>query len=399
MKKKYIIIPIIVVIGILSVVSLFKTLSYKLTVLKIEKDLLSYYNLNKVDSIEDNSVEFEFYLNEPPSEYNITKLVNYYLSQLCDVKNNKKIDKETYYKENLWVQDKKYYYEQFAHNFSWYIQDENIDIDYATRELERVFIHKNNEWFITVDAVEKCDLPYGYYYVYNKRQFEKLDNVKKVTNVKFIEKINFDNPEFKKMHYDIEITYIDKNSIEQKQKRYAIYNKETKLWSAGLNKLYFNDDRKAVIRLCHHTYDYEKEEEESRINEEMAQEQKERREAEDKALEEQTGCHIEYKRIFANSSSIKLLYYFNEDRWEYKYIAHVMKKGGDLNEFMKTLKGELSFYLPYEEKMTIDEVTEKFLNDREQVKKALELWDIDLDKIHEEDIIKVIKDRTVQKND
>lgn len=281
MKKKYIIIQIIIIIGILSIVSLFKILSYRLTVFKIEKELLSYYNLNQVDSIKDNRIELEFYLKEPPSEYNITRLVNYYLSQLYDVKNNKRIDKDMYSYKHLWVQDDKYYYEQFADNYAWYIHNENIDIDYAIRELEKIFIHKNDEWFISVDANEKNDLPYGYYYIYVKRKFEKLDNVKRVTNVKIIDKIDFDNQKFKHNPIDIEVTYIDKNNVEQKQKRFVTYDKDTKLWIVGLNHFYFVDDSEAKIRLCHHAYDKEREEEEKRIEKEMEEMQRQKLEYEE----------------------------------------------------------------------------------------------------------------------
>ena len=280
-KKKYIIIPIITIIGILSIISLFKILSYRLTILRVEKELLSYYNLNQVDSIKDNSIELEFCLKEPPSEYNITKLVNYYLSQLYDVKNKIKIDKDTYSYKHLWVQDDKYYYEQFADNYAWYIQDENIDIDYAISELEKIFIHKNDEWFISVDTNEKCDLPYGYYFIYDKRKFKKLDNVKKVTNVKLIDKLDFDNQKFKETPFHIEVTYIDKKDVEQKQKRFVTYDQDTKLWSVGLNHFYFDDDSEAKIRLCHHAYDKEREEVEKRIEKEMEEMQRQKLEYEE----------------------------------------------------------------------------------------------------------------------
>ena len=73
MKKKYIIIQIITIIGILSIVSLFKILSYRLEIRKNEKILLNYYNLESTYGMTENSVnEIETCKNNSPQEYNIT---------------------------------------------------------------------------------------------------------------------------------------------------------------------------------------------------------------------------------------------------------------------------------------------------------------------------------------
>ena len=266
MKKKYIIILPIAIICIISIINLFKIVSYKLRVYRIENMLLSYFNLNYVNGLTVGCKELiEFYKTDPPTEYNVSPLVDFYISQLNELKNDKRGNKDIWENKRLYINDNDYYI-QNAFNYTGYVNENNIDIDFVTNELEKIFIHRDTEWFLNVESNNEYELPYQYYLIYNKRKYKKLDKVKRVIKVKFTEKIDFKDKQYKKKSYNIDVFYLDKNNIKQIDKRYASYNFETDEWSAGLNELWYNNDGDARITLHHHTYDKEKEEEEKRMN-------------------------------------------------------------------------------------------------------------------------------------
>ena len=248
MNKKYIMMPVIVIIGMFLIISLFKIISYRLKVNKIEKKLLSYCNLEPVDGIKKGK-GIEYLTNDSPAEYDITKIVDYYLLQLKSIKEGKVSEKDT--NNQLYINDNNYY-TQYSKDYTGYVASDNIDVDFAKSELEKIFIHKDKNWFISVNANEKYDLPYEYYITYEKRQFEKLDNVKKVLSVRFTEKIDFKLNETNTNSYNVEIIYLDKNNKKQKNERYATYHHDTKLWGVGLNQLYFINGDKAKITLNNH---------------------------------------------------------------------------------------------------------------------------------------------------
>ena len=382
--------PVIVIIGMFLIISLFKIISYRLKVNKIEKKLLSYCNLEPVDGIKKGK-GIEYLTNDSPAEYDITKIVDYYLLQLKSIKEGKVSEKDT--NNQLYINDNNYY-TQYSKDYTGYVASDNIDVDFAKSELEKIFIHKDKNWFISVNANEKYDLPYEYYITYEKRQFEKLDNVKKVLSVRFTEKIDFKLNETNTNSYNVEIIYLDKNNKKQKNERYATYHHDTKLWGVGLNQLYFINGDKAKITLNNHIYDREREEKLRIENEEVAQAQRSLREYENKLEEEENGYRVETKSVFDGAGLIVRYDYFREKRWKYRFNKERSLKGKDIVETIELNEGKHGFELPYTDEMTIDEAVERFLNDREQVKKALALWNIDLDKIKEEDIIEKINEVT-----
>ena len=267
MKKKYILLPLIIIIGLFVTISLFSSLLYRFKVSRIENMLQKYFNLEIVDGLSDDCrEEIEFYKMETPIEYNITKVVDYYLQQLKQANNDNRDEKVT--KKQLYVNDNDYYI-QYSKNYSGYVYDNNINLNSVKKELKEILIYKDSNWYIDVNSKEIVELPYGYYLSYSKLKYEKLDNVKKVINVKIIEKIDFDNNKYNKKGYKIKIKYLDKYNNIQVFNKSANYYFNTKLWGATLQRLYYNFTAKAEIRLCNHQYDREREEEEKRINEEM----------------------------------------------------------------------------------------------------------------------------------
>ena len=279
MKKKYIIIQIITIIGILSIVSLFKILSYRLEIRKNEKILLNYYNLESTYGMTENSVnEIETCKNNSPQEYNITKLVDYYLEQLKSANDNKEIEliKESFYVNNN-------YYRQYGKNFTKYISDYKVDIDLLVEELKTILYYKGDNWFIPINASDRIELPYGYYLEYSvKGMFEKLNKVKRIQNVHLIDMFIISNKSenSKSKTYNISIDYIDNNDTKQNVIGMATYNYDNKLWNTSLYNLYYKL-KKAEIRLCHHAYDKEREEVKKRIEKEMEEMQRQKLEYEE----------------------------------------------------------------------------------------------------------------------
>ena len=250
---------------IIFIILLIPTIRYKIKIRKEENKLLKFYNLETIDGIS-KSVEFDYIKREPPNAYNITELVDYYILQLKDILDNRIGDKDIWNNERLMISDDMYYYVQLGYDYSWYVDNNNIDISYAKKDLEKKLLYTNNEWFIPINTDSTIELVEGYYITYDKKLFEKLDNVKRVINIDFVDKVDFDSEKYKEKAYDIMVTYIDINNKKQKQKRSISYNFIDKLWNVSFNGFYFNYGGQSVITLHHHTYDKEKEEEEKRMN-------------------------------------------------------------------------------------------------------------------------------------
>ena len=267
MKKKYIIALIISIIVISSIISLFNYVTYTLEINKNEKILFKYFNLESTYGMTEESInDIEIYKNNSPQEYNITKLVDYYIEQLKSVTDNKE---KQLIQDSFSVNDNRYC-RQYGKNFTKYIGDCNLDIKLVVEDLKSILHYKNDNWFIPITANDKIELPYSYYLEYNvKGSFEKLDKVKRIQSVHLIDKFIINNSEKSKIKtYNINIGYIDNNNIKQDVVGTATYNSDNKLWAANLYNFYYKL-KPAEIRLCHHAYDKEREEEEKRINEEM----------------------------------------------------------------------------------------------------------------------------------
>ena len=266
MKRKIIIILLIMVF-LFGFINLSKYISYRVEVKKNEKILLDYFNLESAYGMSVNSMkQFEYYKQEPPTEYNITKLIDYYISQLNDIKKGNKRGKNIWENQRLYVTNSPYY-KQDGFNYTGYVDENNIDIDFVINELEKRFIYKNGEWFVPLTANSIIELPYGYYVSYNRGDFEKINKIKRFQNVKILDRFLLENDSNKaEKFYKIRTDYIDINNVKQSTEGGDVfYNYDLKLWDTNLYNLYFRYHL-SNITLHHHTYDKEKEEEEKRMN-------------------------------------------------------------------------------------------------------------------------------------
>ena len=400
MKKTIIILSSVVICIIIVILGINCFINYKKW--KIEKCLVDYIN-NGTQSeylYENAMIDLEYAKNETINRYDITDFINNYIENIeksveAKIKGIYETNEIGYkYYEQLLPNKRKYdiiirgLKPQTARHIIKNITDDDIS-NFNNKvlkndiklKLEKYFIHtKDDKWYIDSDSDEHIELPYNVYldYVSNKRQNKK--KVKKIIKINIEEPINKD--------------YVKKNSIIDCKIKYEDFEGNIIKDTGGINIKYNDNDNikiNADLMLGRLFNTYPKNEppydyaeitagqHDADIAEDLGNLSSARTStwsySTDPEFAYPDDSTEELREEEYYQSPILTLYEGDDMRWGWlwllKYKTGEIKYATTLYKMYKIKTFDYNYkdkitYLPYEGIETIEELKERYLNDKER---------------------------------
>ena len=385
MLKKRIVLVVSTLLGLSLIIFSIKKIIINIRWIQFEKDVVNFYN-GKSFKIDNNTfseyayVWLDYAKKEAPHEYKIDDVIKDYLDSIqksIEYKlNGKKQNFTRYYKPSgLDIVGIHGIDDNHIRHIAKLITDEDIT-DYnnntfnvkLAKKLETIFLHKSDnflkDWYIINDKDKRVELPYNVYYDF-KYNGKKLNN--QINYIKSI-KIGKSRPcvcDIKYLDNDGKVVDIQENMV-------TFENKEKKIRYVlpSLENLFYQNDNMPEITAGQHDAD---------IAEDLGNLSSARTStwsySTDPEFAYPDDSTEELREEEYYQSPILTLYEGDDMRWGWlwllKYKTGEIKYATSLYKMYKIKTFDYNYkdkitYLPYEGIETIEELKERYLNDKER---------------------------------